>query len=132
MLRFSRVRIFAKNFDRSWRFYRDVLGLTPVPGHGHPPYGEFLSGKLPIVSIFDRTLMAKVVGLAPGRYPRGNVGRSGLIFETGDVDALAADLRRRKIRLLSGPTDRPEWHLRTIHLRDPDGYLIEVYSNPAR
>lgn len=72
--------------------------------------------------------MAEAVGLSPGRYPAGNVGRSALIFEVKDVDAVAKRLRRRGVRLLAGPTNRPAWQLRTVHLRDPDGYLIEIYS----
>jgi catechol 2,3-dioxygenase-like lactoylglutathione lyase family enzyme len=127
-IQFARVRLLVKDFDKSWRFYRDVLGLTPARGHGQPPYGEFVWGKDAIVSLFDRKLMALAVGLHPGRYSRASVGRSLLNFEVKDVDALAKRLRRRGVRLLRGPTDRPDWSLRTIHLRDPDGYLIEIYS----
>jgi lactoylglutathione lyase len=127
-LEFYGVRILVSDFAKSWRFYRDVLGLTPQKGHGEPPYGEFVQKNRSIVSLFDRKLMARAVGLAPGRYARAATGRSALIFEVKDVDAVAARLRRRRIPLLRGPTDRPDWRLRTIHLRDPDGYLIEVYS----
>jgi lactoylglutathione lyase len=81
-----------------------------------------------VVSLFDRTLMARATGLTSGRYPAAHVGRSALVFEVKDVDAVAARLRRQKVRLLQGPTDRPEWRLRTLHLRDPDGYRIEIYA----
>jgi catechol 2,3-dioxygenase-like lactoylglutathione lyase family enzyme len=130
-LQFSRVRILVKDFDKSWRFYRDRLGLTPAKGHGHPPYGEFVWNDRAIVSIFDRKLMAKAVGLDPGQYPVGCVGKSALIFEVKDVDGVAKRLRRRGVKLLQGPTARPDWNLRTIHLRDPDGYIIEIYSEPC-
>jgi lactoylglutathione lyase len=96
------------------------------------PYGEFVWRDRAVVSIFDRRLMAKAVGLGAGRYPRANVGRSLLNFEVKDIDAFAKRLRARGIRLLEGPTDRPDWMLRTIHLRDPDGYLIEIYSELHR
>ncbi|MCI4352670.1 MAG: VOC family protein [Thermoplasmata archaeon] len=122
------VRLLVADFGKSWRFYRDVLGLTPVKGNGHPPYGAFVSRNRAVVAIFDRKLMAKAVGLDPGRYPLGCVGKSALIFAVKDVDALAKRLRRRRVRLLRGLTDRPEWGLRTVHLRDPDGYLLEIYS----
>jgi lactoylglutathione lyase len=129
-LQFYGVRLLVKDFDKSWRFYQDLLGLTPVKGHGHPPYGEFVSKNEAVVSIFERKLMAEAVGLGPGRYPRANVGRSAVIFEVKDVDAVAKRLRDRGVPLLRGPTDRPDWQLRTIHLRDPDGHLIEIYSRP--
>jgi lactoylglutathione lyase len=127
-LQFYSVRILVHDFDKSWRFYRDLLGLTAVKGHGSGPYGEFVSKGRVVVSIYDRKLMAKAVGLEPGRYPRGCVGKSALIFEVKDVDAVAARLRRRGVRLLRGPTDRPHWMLRTVHLRDPDGYLVEIFT----
>ena len=127
-LQFYGVRLLVKNFEKSWRFYRDVLGLAPQKGHGEPPYGEFVWKNRSAVSLFDRKLMAIAVGLPPGRYARAAVGRAALIFEVKDVDATARRLRRRKVRLLQGPTDRPDWRLRTIHLRDPDGYFIEICS----
>jgi catechol 2,3-dioxygenase-like lactoylglutathione lyase family enzyme len=131
-LQFSRVRILVKDFAKSWRFYRDVLGLTPAKGHGHPPYGEFVWKDQAVVAIFDRKLMAKAVGLDPGQNPRRSVGRSALVFEVKDVDLVAKHLHRRGVRLLRGPTDRPDWQIRTIHVRDPDGYLIEIYSELHR
>jgi lactoylglutathione lyase len=131
-LQFSRVRLLVQDFGKAWRFYRDVLGLTPAKGHGRPPYGEFVWKGQAVVAIFDRDLMAKAVGLDSGRYPRASVGTSALIFEVKDVDAAAKRLRRRGVRLLQGPTDRPDWSLRTLHLRDPDGHLIEIYSEIPR
>jgi lactoylglutathione lyase len=127
-LRFANVRILTEDFARAWRFYRDSLGLTPVRGHGEPPYGEFEFGSEARIGIFDRTLMAEATGLEGGPYPTTVVGRSLLVLETDDVDAVARELDRRKVPLLAGPTDRPAWQLRTVHLQDPDGYVIEIYS----
>lgn len=124
--KFYGPRLLVKEFRASWRFYRDVLGLRPLAGHGEPPYGEFHLAGPSVLGIFDRALMAKAVGLLPGQYPSRQVGRSALVLEVDDVDAVAARLRRKGVRLLRPPTDRPEWQLRTLHLRDPDGYLIEI------
>lgn len=119
-------RVLARDFARSWRFYRDVLGLVPAPGHGGPPYGEFVERKRVALAVFDRELMEAATGraLAPGRARSGSVL---LGFEVPDVDRFAARLRRRRVRLLRGPTDRPEWGLRTVHLLDPDENLVEIF-----
>ncbi|MGA8710275.1 MAG: VOC family protein [Thermoplasmata archaeon] len=122
------VRLFVRDFRKSWHFYRDRLGLTPMKGHGKPPYGEFVDKGKAVLAIFDGKVMAKAVGLLPGRYPSNNVGRSTVIFSIKDVDHFAQVLRRRRVRLLRDPTNRPDWGLRTIHFQDPDGYLVEVYS----
>ncbi len=132
---FAYTRILVSDFARSWRFYRDTLGLVPVKGHGAPPYGEFRSDSGAQVALFDRAFMADSLGLHPGRYNAKFTGRSLVVFSTRDLDAFARRLRRRRVRLLRGPTDRPAWMLRTIHLRDPDGYLLEVFSrlpSPSR
>jgi predicted enzyme related to lactoylglutathione lyase len=105
--RFSRVRLLASDFGKSWRFYRDVLGLTPAKGHGHPPYGEFVWKNRATVAIVERKLMASTVGLDSCRYPRASVGTSALIFEMTDVDLVARRLRRRGVRLLKAATDPP-------------------------
>jgi lactoylglutathione lyase len=126
------VRLLVRDFRKSWHFYRDRVGLTPNKGHGLPPYGEFVSKDKAMLAIFDRKLMASAVGLSPGRYSSKNVGRSTLIFSVEDVDRFARVLRRRKVRLIRGPTNRPDWGLRTIHFQDPDGYLVEVYSGIPR
>lgn len=131
-LEFYGVRLLVNDFRKSYHFYRDRLGLTPVKGHGEPPYGEFAWNGRALVGIFERRRMASAVGLAPGRYPARSVGRSAVIFGVKDVDRLSVQLRRRHVRLLRGPTDRPEWGLRTIHLRDPDGYLVEIFSRLPR
>ena len=127
-LRLYGPRLLVTDFPASWRFYKDVLGLTPAKGHGEPPYGEFVWRGAAILGLFDRGLMAKATGLRVGRTSRSNVGASALILEVDDVDATAAKLRRRKVRLVKGPTNRPEWGLRTIHVMDPDGYLVEIES----
>ncbi len=127
-LEFARLRILVDDFARSWTFYRDVLGLTPVKGHGEPPYGEFVSGAGAMVSLFDRRRMADALGPAGPAIDVPVSDRSLLVFETPDVDEFYRRLVADRVPIVAGPTDRPDWQLRTLHLRDPDGYLIEIYS----
>ena len=49
----------------------------------------------------------------------------------GDVDATAAVLRGRGVPLLSEPTDRP-WGHRTLHVADPDGFVVEFAQEIPR
>ena len=125
---FYGVRLLVRDFRKSWHFYRDRIGLTPRTGHGESPYGEFVWQGKALLALYDRTRMAKAVGLAPGRYSSKSVGRSAVILSVADVDRFAEVLARRKVRLLERPTNHPVWGLRTIHFRDPDGYLVEVFS----
>jgi lactoylglutathione lyase len=125
---FSNVRLLVRDFAVSWRFYRDVVGLIPAKGHGRPPYGEFVWGERALVGMFEQRSMADALDLEISRRSKAAVGPAALVLEVPDVDAMATRLRRRGVRLLRGPTDRKEWGLRTIHLSDPDGNVIEFYS----
>ena len=125
---FYSVRLLANDFRKTWHFYRDRLGLVPVKGHGEPPYGEFAWNGRAFLAVFERQRMASAVGLSPRRSRGARLGDVAVIFEVPNVDRFAAKLVRQGVRLHRGPTDRPEWGLRTIHFLDPDGHLVEVYS----
>lgn len=42
-----------------------------------------------------------------------------------DVDEQAVTPREEGVELVAEPTDHPEWGIRTLHVREPDGTLIE-------
>jgi hypothetical protein len=45
-----------------------------------------------------------------------------------DLDATVKKLRERGAQFVTEPKDQPNWGIRTAHLRDPDGNLIEINS----
>src|SRR5918999_215695 len=53
------------------------------------------------------------------------------VESVGDVDAEAERLRGLGVEFLSGPVDRP-WGHRTLHLLDPDGFVVELAQNIPR
>ncbi len=121
-------RLLTRDFARTWAFYRDVIGLTPRKGNGEPPYGEFVEGDRAVLAVFDRGAMAAAVGLEPVAEPLNAVGSALVGFEVTDVDATANRLRSAGVALLRPPTDRHDWMLRTLHVRDPDGFLVELFQ----
>jgi len=42
------------------------------------------------------------------------------------VDGTDRRLSADGVEFVAGPTDHPEWRIRTAHLRDPDGTLVEI------
>ena len=48
-----------------------------------------------------------------------------------DVDAVASGLRARGVPLLAEPADRP-WGHRTVHVADPDGFVVEFAQEIPR
>ena len=124
-MQLTHVRLLVVSFDACLRFYRDVLGFRLTWGEEGSGYASFDTGAATL-SLFDRRAMARAVGAA--HLPPGAIcqDRTALIFDAGDLDAVVQELEARGAEFLVGPKSHPEWGIRTAHLRDPDGNLIEL------
>jgi lactoylglutathione lyase len=125
MERLGYVILFVGDLERSTAFYRDVLGVPfKLRGDG---YVEFATGGSRL-GLYDRNRLGELTGHgpeAPG-HPGGEV-----VFLVGDVDAEAERLRGAGVSVLSGPVDRA-WGHRTVHLEDPDGFVVELAQEIPR
>ncbi len=122
--RFDYNRLLVRDFAACYRFYRDVVGLEPNLGTEEDTYAEFHTGATRI-SLFDAAEMAAAVGApVPPAEPGGDT--CCLVFAVEDVDAAWAAMTAAGGRGVTGPIDRPDWDIRTAHLRDPDGRLVEI------
>ena len=127
-LNFTRTRLLVRDFKACFLFYRDILSLPVIAGTETGPYAEFDTGTL-FLALFDRQRMAEAIGTAQKPIHVDCQDRIALIFEVEDVDATYNRLKIQGIKFITKPTDRPAWGLRTLHLRDPDGTLIELYTD---
>jgi lactoylglutathione lyase len=119
------VILFVADLERSTAFYRDVLGLPfKLQGDG---YVEFATEGTRF-GLYDRNRLEELTGHdpeAPGR-PGGEV-----VFLVTDVDAEAERLQEAGVPVLNGPVDRA-WGHRTLHLEDPDGFVVELAQEIPR
>jgi lactoylglutathione lyase len=119
------VILFVGDLERSVGFYRDVVGV-PFRLYGDG-YAEFATRGARL-GLYDRNRLAELTGhdaSPPGR-PGGEV-----VFLVGDVDAEAARLAAAGATILTGPVDRP-WGHRTLHVEDPDGFVVELAEEIPR
>ena len=123
------TRLLVKDYKTTFIFYRDALGLTPASGSEDDVYAEFQADG-GLLALFQSDLMDAVVGASPSS-PDGR-DRAVLVFEVSQVDETVGQLQSKGVSFLTLPEDRAEWGIRTAHLRDPEGNLIEVYSPLAR
>lgn len=123
MPRLGHVILYVSDLDASVRFYRDVVGL--VHRFTDAGYAEFETGATRL-ALYERRRADWLTGhpVAPG--PAGE-----LVLLVDDVDATAADLRARGARVLAEPADRP-WGHRTMHVADPDGFVVEFAQEIPR
>jgi predicted enzyme related to lactoylglutathione lyase len=118
----TNLRLLVDDYPAAFRFYRDVLGLAAVWGDETSNYADFDVGTGCRLALFERVGMADVLTLDPPG------DRVVLVFSVQDVDAATALLRETGAAVVAEPTDRPAWGIRTAHVRDPEGNLIELYS----
>jgi lactoylglutathione lyase len=119
------VILFVRDLERSVAFYRDVIGLPfKLQGDG---YVEFATQGARF-GLYDRNRLGELTGQGtdPPDHPGGEV-----VFLVEDVDAEAERLREAGATILRGPVDRA-WGHRTLHLEDPDGFVVELAGKIPR
>ncbi|MFJ6381317.1 VOC family protein [Kitasatospora sp. NPDC092039] len=128
-------RLLVTRFAECFAFYRAVLppltGAALAKGAPEGPYASWDLADQTLLALFDRSAMAATLGTAglPAHAAPGQ-DAAMLVLRVDDVDA-ALDLCLRHGGTPAGAAaDRPEWAptLRSAHLRDPDGRLVELQS----
>lgn len=123
--RYEFTRLLVSNFRACFLFYRDVLGLQVGFGTEDDTYADFRLGDVNI-SLFDKREMSEALGTTHLPAAQAVQDAVCLVFAVEDVDAACEQFAGRGITLAVAPTDHPDWGIRTAHLRDPDGNLIEI------
>ncbi|MFF1797147.1 VOC family protein [Kitasatospora sp. NPDC058263] len=129
------TRLLVSRFAECFAFYRAVLppltGAALVKGEAAGPYANWEADGRTVLALYDRAMMAAVLGTErlPPRPPAAQ-DSAMLAVRVTDVDEALALCLRHGARVAAEATDRPAWGptLRTAHLRDPDGHLIELQS----
>lgn len=137
---FTHVRVLVDEYEACFRFYRDVLGFEPTFGDATSGYADFDTGDVAL-ALFDADEMAAAIDAeSDGRDPDGSDRDADgtvrdadgtvrddamLVLAVDDVDAAAAQVEENAA-VVAPPADHPEWGIRTVHVRDPDGTLVEL------
>lgn len=121
----THIRLLVSDFPACFRFYRDVLGLTPCFGDESGAYADFAVGRAKI-ALFKRELMAASVATSELPEDTECQDRAAVVIAVPDVDAVHKTLEAQDASFLNPPHDRRDWGIRCAHLRDPDGNLIEI------
>jgi catechol 2,3-dioxygenase-like lactoylglutathione lyase family enzyme len=112
---FSWVGIATDDFERSLRFFRDVLGLEPWVRGEEQAILKTASGQQ--LEIFGRDEREKELTASPV-----------IAFEVDDLDAAREDLLSAGIELIG---DVGRWNgFAWQYFRSPDGHIFEIKSSP--
>jgi lactoylglutathione lyase len=121
--RLGHVILYVGDLEASVAFYRDVVGLPHR--FTDAGYAEFGTGATRL-ALYERRRAEWLTGQPAAPGPAGEI-----VLFVDDVDAVVATLRERGVPLLSGPTDR-SWGHRTVHVADPDGFVVEFAQEIPR
>ncbi|MFI6151276.1 VOC family protein [Kitasatospora sp. NPDC051170] len=129
-------RLLVTRFAECFTFYRAVLpaltGAELAKGAPEGPYANWDVADRAVLALYDRAAMAADLGTAhlPARPAADAQDAAMLVLRVGDVDAALDLCLRSGASLVAPATDRPQWGpgLRSAHLRDPEGQLIELQS----
>ena len=113
----SRVLVHPTDFERSFRFYAESLGLHV--------YRQWGSGSTRGVVFF---LGGGFLELS-GSSATGASESVALWLQVRDVDALGQELEEAGVEIIELPTDTP-WGLKEMQIRDPDGLSIVIVEVP--
>jgi predicted enzyme related to lactoylglutathione lyase len=113
----SRVLLHPTDFERSFRFYAESLGL-----HVYREWGSgsnrgavfFLGGGFLELSGSSRTTASE---------------NTRLWLQVRDVNAVGREFGEVGVEISEPPTDKP-WGLREMQIRDPDGLRIVIVEVP--
>ena len=119
------LRILTDHFDEMWDFYAIKLGMKPRLGRENGVYEEFLINGA-VLSIYKRDYMGHALNKTLPEFPSAPQDTVVIILQVPNVDNAYEELKSRGIEFITKPADREEWIIRTAHLRDPDGNLIEL------
>jgi len=127
-MRFTHLRLLVNDYRSSFYFYTEVLKFKCVWGDLESGYADLKTG-FTLIALYSREAMAEALGTSD--LPTQTKSQDGfsIILEVDSVDKTAKQLKKNGVELETEPQDRPEWGIRTAHLRDPDGNLLELYES---
>jgi catechol 2,3-dioxygenase-like lactoylglutathione lyase family enzyme len=127
-MKFSNVRILVENYRKCFDFYTGKLGLEAAWDVGEC-YASFkVADGIEGFAIFTSDLMALVVGNADKAQPSGYRDKMMVSFEVASVDESYRTLKEKGVEFVNEPLDMAGWGMRVVHLRDPEGNLIELFT----
>ena len=128
-MKFSNVRLLVKDYKKCFKFYTEKLGLEPVWGDENGCYASFnVAEGIEGFAIFVSDFMAPAVGNADKEQPSNCREKSMVAFQVENVDEAYESLMTKGISFINEPTDMADWGMRTVHFRDPEENLIELFT----
>ena len=122
--------LLVRDVERSRHFYGQVLGLEeiPRPSNFNFPGAWFLKGRAEI-HLIGEAEPGRVDHLYAGTYTPDELSRgydTHLAFEVDDLEEAQRYLKAHDVTIVGGPRPRGDGVMQ-LYIRDPDGYIVELF-----
>jgi lactoylglutathione lyase len=126
MMKFINVRLLVDHFPATMKFWRDMMGFKLTYSDETVGYAYFETDSAG-VELLSREGFATTFGdvAATSR-------QTIMVFQVDDIDTMYADLVQRGATVVNAPRDIAALQIRTAHISDPEGNLVELYSKPGK
>jgi lactoylglutathione lyase len=121
------VGLFVSDLAKQVAFYRDVLGFA-IEWDGQGPYAEFRAANVRF-GMYERRMLPALLGQTPS-FPSGLNGTFELAIDFPtyhEVDREFERVVKGGANPVYAPRDEP-WNMRSAMVADPEGNLIEIFS----
>ena len=127
-MKLNSIRLLVNDFDTSFKFYAQTLGLKVNWGKEGGEYASFEFGIEGGLGIYKSDLMAQFVGNDTLKLPENTREKMLIGIQVKNVDATYEELLKKDVEFVNQPIDMGGWGMRVCHFRDPEGNLLEIWS----
>lgn len=132
-MKFDNIRLLVKDFDKCFDFYKNKLKLESIWGDFGDTYASFTIGHKSIITLFDSDSMMDSIGkkVINEKNPINNFV---IVIRVKNVVNTYKSLKATGLEFINKPTEMPGWGDNVVHLKDPEGNLIEFcsYLEPSK
>lgn len=112
------VCLLVNDFDKSFDFYKNILGLKLNSNEGK--FANFKLGETEL-AIFQKS---EAIAMFPTKYMRSG-GGAVIGFQVGDVEKACKSLEEKGVKIFEG-SKKTAWGQTVAYFNDPDDNIWEV------
>jgi catechol 2,3-dioxygenase-like lactoylglutathione lyase family enzyme len=119
-MQLTQTRLIVSDFAAAFRYYRDVIGLTPQFADAQPPYAALKPAEGSALALHDQAALHETIG-----SELRDTDRFLICLRVEDLEGYLAEVTARGGVVVAGPITQ-DGRIRTAYLRDPAGNLTEI------
>ena len=102
-MKFSNIRLLVKDFDKSFTFYNDIIGLECTWGKLGENFASFNLGIPSGLAIFKAELMDIAINKPENAQSDVLTDKTMIVIEVKNVDETFKELKSKGVRFLNEP-----------------------------